>query len=75
MFVCMHICSRTFNDRLIIMPGFLKTELAKIKTHSTTWQLKTMKFVQSPIKSLYLTPGSNELKIKMTQILEQYFIQ
>ena len=40
------------------IPGFLKTGLAKISTHSTTWQLKTIKLVQSPIKSLYLTPGS-----------------
>ena len=40
------------------IPGFLKTELAKISTHSTTWQLKTIKLVQRPIKSLYLTPGS-----------------
>ena len=30
------------------MPGFLKTGLAKIRTHSTTWQLKTIKFVQRP---------------------------
>ena len=40
------------------MPGFMKTGLAKIRTHFTTWQLKTMKIVQRPIKSLYLTPGS-----------------
>ena len=33
----------------IIMPEFLKTELAKIRTHSTTWQLKTIKFVQKPV--------------------------
>ena len=25
------------------MPGFLKTGLAKKSTHSTTWQLKTIK--------------------------------
>ena len=38
---------------LYIMPGFLKTGLAKIwiMAHSTTWQLKTIKFVQRPIKS------------------------
>ena len=34
----------------IIMPELLKTGLAKIRTHSTTWQLKTIKFVQRPIK-------------------------
>ena len=39
------------------MPGFLKRGLAKIRTHSTTWQLKTIKFVQRPIESLYLKPG------------------
>ena len=38
------------------MPGFLKTGLAKIRIHSTTWQLKTIKFVQRLIKSLYLKP-------------------
>ena len=41
-----------------IIPGFLKTGLAKISTHSTTWQFKTTKLTQRPIKSLYLTPGS-----------------
>ena len=41
-----------------ILPGFLKTGLAKISTHSTTWQFKTTKLIQRPIKSLYLTPGS-----------------
>ena len=35
---------------IIIMPEFLKTGLAKIRTHSTTWQLKTTRFVQRPIK-------------------------
>ena len=34
----------------INMPEFLKTGLAKIRTHSTTWQLKTTRFVQRPIK-------------------------
>ena len=34
----------------LIMPEFLKTGLAKIRTHSTTWQLKTTRFVQRPIK-------------------------
>ena len=33
-----------------IMPEFLKTGLAKIKTHLTTWQLKTIKFLQRLIK-------------------------
>ena len=43
----------------LFMAEFLKPAgLAKIRTHSTTWQLKTIKFVQRPIKSLYLTPGS-----------------
>ena len=42
----------------INIPGFLKTGLAKITTHFTTWQLKTITFVQRPIKSFYLTPGS-----------------
>ena len=37
---------------------FLKTGLAKISTHSTTWQFKATKLIQRPIKSLYLTPGS-----------------
>ena len=30
---------------------------AKISTHSTSWQFKTIKLIQRPIKSLYLTPG------------------
>ena len=40
------------------IPGFLKTGLVKISTHSTTWQFKTPKLIQRPIKSLYLTPSS-----------------
>ena len=40
------------------IPGFLKTVLAKKSTHSTTWQFKTIKLIQRPIKSLYLTSGS-----------------
>ena len=40
------------------IPGFLKTVLAKNSTHSTTWQFKTIKLIQRPIKSLYLTSGS-----------------
>ena len=42
----------------LLIPGFLKTGLAKISTHSTTWQFKTTKLVQRPIKSIYLTSGS-----------------
>ena len=34
----------------IYMPEFLKTGLAKIRTPTTTWQLKKIKFVQRPIK-------------------------
>ena len=40
------------------IPGFLKTVLAKKSTDSTTWQFKTIKLIQRPIKSLYLTSGS-----------------
>ena len=43
---------------IFIWPGFLKTGLAKISTHSTTWQFKTINLIHRPIKSLYLTPGS-----------------
>ena len=39
------------------IPGFLKTRLAKISTHSTNWQFKTTKLIQKPIKNLYMTPG------------------
>ena len=34
----------------IYIPEFLKTGLAKIRVHSTTWQLKAIKSVQRPIK-------------------------
>ena len=51
-----HVCETIIIGRINI-PGFLKTGLAKISTHSTTWQFKTIKLVQRPIKSLYLTPG------------------
>ena len=47
-----------FKINKIYIPGFLKTEFAKMSTHSTTWQVKTIKLVQRPIKSLYRTPGS-----------------
>ena len=43
---------------IIFIPGFLKTGLEKISTHSTSWQFQTKKVIQRPIKSLYLTPGS-----------------
>ena len=52
-------CLIFFPHEQISIPGFLKTGLAKISTHSTTWQFKTIKLIQRPIKSLYLTPGSN----------------
>ena len=32
------------------IPEFLKTGLAKIRTHSTTWQLNTIKFVKKADK-------------------------
>ena len=31
------------------IPGFLKTGLARISTHSTTWKFKTTKLIQRPI--------------------------
>ena len=34
----------------LYIPEFLKTGLAKIRAHSTTWQLKAIKSVQRPIK-------------------------
>ena len=34
----------------IYKPELLKTGLAKIRTHSTTWQFKKIEFVQRPIK-------------------------
>ena len=45
------------------IPGFLKTVLAKKSTDSTTWQFKTIKLIQRPIKSLYLTSDSNMLMV------------
>ena len=39
------------NKLLINIPEFLKTGLAKIRAHFTTWQLKAaIKSVQRPIK-------------------------
>ena len=35
---------------IVHIPDFLKTGLAKIRAHSTTWQLKAIKSVQRPIK-------------------------
>ena len=32
--------------------------LAKISTHSTSWQFQTIKLIQKPIKCLHLTPCS-----------------
>ena len=56
------------------IPEFLKTGLAKIRAHSTTWQLKARKSVQRPIKkSLYLTPSSELMvprSIPMSRSLE-----
>ena len=60
----MHVranCEGRFTDRERIysysfvipvkyIPEFLKTGLAKIRAHSTTWQLKAIKSVQRPIK-------------------------
>ena len=51
------IYSYSFVISVKYMPGFLKAGLAKIRTHSTTWQLQTITFGQRPIKSLYPTPG------------------
>ena len=50
--------SSHFLNKYTYIPGFLKTGLVKISTHSTTWQFKTTKLIQRPIKSLYLTPDS-----------------
>ena len=36
---------------IAFIPEFLKTGLAKIRAHSTTWQLKAIKSVQRPIKN------------------------
>ena len=50
-------CRHAFANTVRYIPGFLKTGLAKIRAHSTTWQLKTIQFVQRPIESLFLRPG------------------
>ena len=42
----------------------MKTGLAKVSTHCTTLQLKTIKLVQRPIKSLFLTPGSKLMVLR-----------
>ena len=66
--VDLHNSSYHIPSRLIIivdcyycigMPRFLKTELAKKSTYSTTYQLQTIiMIIQRPIKSLFLTSGS-----------------
>ena len=55
-----HIPSRIVDCYYCIgMPRFLKTELAKKSTYSTTYQLQTIiMIIQRPIKSLFLTSGS-----------------
>ena len=40
----------TLITRQASIPEFLKTGLAKIRAHFTTWQLKAIKSVQRPIK-------------------------
>ena len=63
----------THQKWFLYTPEFLKTGLAKIRAHSTTWQLKAIKSVQRPIKSLYLTPSSNLMvprSIPMSRSLE-----
>ena len=52
-----HCLSVRVNYIFAYIPGFLKTGLAKILTYSTTWQFKTTKLIQRPIKSLYMTLG------------------
>ena len=59
-----------FKINKIYIPGFLKTELAKIATHSTTWQFKRIKLIQRPIKSLYLTPSS-KLMVPTVEVFER----
>ena len=44
------IYSYSFVIPVKYIPEFLKTGLAKIRAHSTTWQLKAIKSVQRPIK-------------------------
>ena len=43
--------------KFVIIMMMMKTGLAKISTHSTSWQFQAIKLIQRPIKSLYLTPG------------------
>ena len=47
--VNIHSHSHSFTVILYI-PEFLKTGLAKIRAHFTTWQLKAIKSVQRPIE-------------------------
>ena len=63
-------CLKRFADNFydnytLYLAGFLKTGLAKISTHSTTWQFKTTKLIQRPIKSLYLTPDSKFQRVQI----------
>ena len=46
------LCKYVFFFKKKYMPEFLKTGLAKMRTHSTSWQLKTIQFVQRPINLL-----------------------
>ena len=41
-----------------IYTWIFENRVSKIATHSFTRQLKTVKLIQIPIKSVYLTPGS-----------------
>ena len=43
-------CHGNKTVKLVYIPEFLKTGLAKIRAHFTTWQLKAIKSVQTPIK-------------------------
>ena len=70
------------NVPILIMPEFLKTGLAKIRAHSTTWQIKNNKIRPKADKKAYigrraisLCPWkhSHESKFKMTQIFEHLF--
>ena len=39
------------NNNKNILPGFLKTGLAKISTHSTTWQFETTNSIKGRLKA------------------------
>ena len=59
---------RTYSYCFVIpvkyMPEFLKTGLAKIRTHSTTWQLKTTRFVQRPINKPISDAGNKFMSLE-----------